>query len=111
MTTDRTPPKVFKLTGELDLARRGELDAIAAAAAEAELAIVDMTEITFIDSTVINWLLSTKKVLEEKKGRLRVVAPNGLVTRLLAITELDGVIEVFPTHLEAEGLFGPIEQG
>ena len=103
MTTDRTPRKVFKLTGELDLAREAELDAIAAAAAEAELAIVDMTEITFLDTTVITWLLRTKKLLEEKKGRLRVVAPEGLVTRLIAITELEGVIEVFPTHFEAAG--------
>lgn len=101
MTTDQTPPKVFKLTGEVDLARQAELDAIAAAAAEAELAIVDMTEITFLDSTVINWLLRTKKSIEEKKGRLRVVAPQGLVTRLIAIAELQGVIEVFPTHLDA----------
>ena len=102
MTTDRTPPKVFKLTGEVDIARQAELDAIAAAAAEAELAIVDLTEVTFLDTTVINWLLRTKKVIEEQKGRLRVVAPKGLLTRLIAITELEGVIEVFPTHLEAQ---------
>ena len=101
MTTDRTPPKVFKLIGEVDLARQAELDAIAAAAAEAELAIVDMTEITFLDTTVINWLLRTKRLIEERKGRLRVVAPQGLVTRLIAIAELEGVIEVFPTHLDA----------
>ena len=103
MTTDRTPVRVFKLTGEVDLARQAELDAIAEAAVEAGLAIVDMSEITFVDSTVINWLLRTKKVVEEKNGRLRVVAPKGLVTRLIAITELEGVIEVFPTHLEATG--------
>lgn len=103
MTTDRILPKVFKLIGEVDLARQAEMDAIAAAAAEAGLAIVDMTEITFVDSTVINWLLRTKKVVEEKNGRLRVVAPKGLVTRLIEIAELEGVIEVFPTHLEAAG--------
>ena len=103
MTTDRTPPKVFKLTGELDLARQAEMDAIAAAAAEAELAIVDMTEVTFLDTTVINWLLRTKKLIEERKGRLRVVAHKGVVTRLIGIAELEGVIEVFPTHLEAGG--------
>ena len=103
MTTDRTPVRVFKLTGEVDLARQAELDAIAEEAVEAGLAIVDMSEITFVDSTVINWLLRTKKVVEEKNGRLRVVAPKGLVTRLIALTELEGVIEVFPTHLEATG--------
>ena len=103
MTTGQTQPKVFKLTGELDMARQAELDAIAAAAAEAELAIVDMTEVTFLDTTVITWLLRTKRALEERDRRLRVVAPQGLVTRLIALAELEGVIEVFPTHLEAEG--------
>jgi anti-sigma B factor antagonist len=103
MTTDRTPPKVFKLTGELDLAREAELDAIAAAAAEAELAIVDMTEITFLDSTAIRWLVRTKQVVEENRGRLRVVAPEGVVTRLIGIAELEGVIEVFPTQSDAAG--------
>ena len=101
MAAEQTPPRVFKLTGEVDMARQAELDAIAAAAAEAELAIVDMTEVTFLDTTAINWLLRTKKEIEEKKGRLRVVAAKGLVTRLIALTELEGVIEVFPTHLEA----------
>ena len=66
MAADQKPPRVFKLTGEVDMARQAELDAIAAAVAEAELAIVDMTEVTFVDTTVINWLLRTKKVLEEK---------------------------------------------
>ena len=103
MTAGQTFPSVFKLTGEVDIARQAELDAIAAAAAEARLAIVDLAEVTFVDSTVIDWLLRTKRVIEEKNGRLRVVAPKGLVTRLIAITELEGVIEVFPTQLEAAG--------
>lgn len=101
MTSDRTPPKVFKLTGELDLTRLDELEEIAAAAAEAELAIVDMTEISFLDSTVLNWLVRTRKAVEERKGRFRVVAPQGLVTRLIAIAELEGLIDVFPSHPEA----------
>ena len=106
MTTGQTFPQVFKLTGEVDIARQAELDAIATAAAEARLAIIDMTEISFVDSTVIYWLLRTKKVLEEKKARLRVVAPEGLVTRLIALTELEGVIEVFPTHIDAAAYTG-----
>lgn len=102
MTTGSTSPQVFKLTGDVDLARLGELDAIGAAAAEAMLAIVDMTETTFVDSTVINWLLRTKNILQEKNGGLRVVAPpEGLVARLVALTRLEGVIEVLPTLQEA----------
>ena len=121
MTTGPTFPQVFKLAGEVDLARQAELDAIGAAAAEARLAIVDMTEITFVDSTVVTWLLRTKEVLEQKNGNLRVVAPQGLVTQLLAMSKLEGVIEVLPTLPEAiaamsgeevlggwPGLHGPI---
>lgn len=101
MTTGHTFPPVFKLTGEMDLARQAELDAIAAAAAEARSAIVDMTEISFVDSTVISWLLRTKEVLQQMNGNLRVVAPQGLLTRLIALTGLDGVIEVLPTLEDA----------
>ena len=103
MITGQPIPQVFNLTGEVDIARQAELDAIASAAAEAGLAIVDMTEITFLDSTVITWLLRAKKAVEERQGRLRVVAPKGLVTRLIEITELEDIIEVFPSHLEAAG--------
>ena len=89
-------PKVFKLTGEVDIARQAELEAMAAEAAQAGFAIVDLTETTFVDSTVINWLLRAKKLVEEEKGRLRVVARPGLLTRLIEITELEHIIEVFP---------------
>ena len=103
MTTDGGLSKVFRLKGELDLARQAELDAIAEAAAESHVAIVDMSEVTFLDSTVLNWLVRTKQLLEEKNRRLRVVAPAGVVTRLLSVAALEGVIEVFPTQLEAGG--------
>ena len=101
MTTGHTFPPVFKLTGEVDLARQAELDAIAAAAAEARSAIIDMTEISFVDSTAIKWLLRTKEVLQQVNGNLRVVAPQGLFTRLIALTGLEGVIEVLPTLEDA----------
>ena len=103
MTTKQPLPIVFKLTGEVDIARQAELDAIAAEAAQAGLAIVDMTEVTFVDSTVINWLLRAKEAVEAKQGRLRVVAPKGLVTRSIHIAEIEDAIEVFPSHLEATG--------
>ena len=103
MTTDETLPTVFRLQGEVDLARQAELDAIAAAAAESQVAIVDMTEVTFIDSTVLNWLVHVKQALEQRNGRLRVVALDGVVTRLLSIAGLGEVIEVFPNQLQASG--------
>ena len=103
MTTEYAFPQVFKLVGEVDLARQAELDAIAAAAAEARLAIVDMTEVTFIDSTALSWLVRTKKTLVEGDGWLRVVAPPGVVTRLVSVAGLEELIDVYPTHLEATG--------
>lgn len=100
-TTDRTLPHVFKLMGEVDLARQDELAVIEEAAAEARFAIVDLSEVTFLDSTALNWLLRTKKTVEEKRGWLRVVAPTGMVTRLVSLAGLQDMIDVFPTQLEA----------
>ena len=101
MTTDDKPSRVFRLKGELDFARQGELDAIAAAAASGKDAILDMTEVTFLDSTALNWLVRTKHTLESKSGRLRVVAPEGVVTRLLSITGLEEAINVIASQPEA----------
>ena len=92
---------VFRLKGELDIARQAELDAIAAGGCRERGAIVDMTEVTFLDSTVLTWLVRTKQTLEEKNRRLRVVAPGGVVTRLLSIAGLEGAIEVIGTQTEA----------
>ena len=103
MTPDGGLSKVFRLKGELDLARQAELDAIAEAAAESHLAIVDMTEVTFLDSTVLNWLVRTKQTLEEKNRRLRVIASEGVVTRLLSIVGLEGAIEVIGPQPEVTG--------
>lgn len=90
------------LKGELDLARRDELEQIGAIACDGDLAIVDMTEVTFLDSTTLNWLVGLKLALEEKSGRLRVIAPDGIVPRLVSIAGLEDLIEIFPTPLEAQ---------
>ena len=103
MTLDRPVQVLIALKGELDVARRDELEQMAVIACDGDLAIVDMTEVTFLDSTVLNWLVRTKQALERKSGQLRVIAPNGIVTRLVSIAGLEGVIEVFPTQLEAQG--------
>ena len=76
MATEQTLPAVFKLTGDLDMARLAELDEIAAAVVQLGFSIVDLTEVTFVDSTAVNWLLRTKQVVEEKSGRIRVVTPR-----------------------------------
>lgn len=101
MTTDQTPPQVFKLTGQVDMARQAELDAIAAAAIQTRLAIVDVTEISFYRFDRYQIAVHTRNAIEEKGGRLRGGRANRSGTRLIASAGLEGVIEVFPTHLEA----------
>ena len=93
MTTGQTFPQVFKLTGEVDLARQAELDEIEAAAAQVEFATVDLTEVTFLDSTALKWLLSIKRALDGKNGRLRLLACSGTVTRVLSLAGLEDVFE------------------
>ena len=87
--------------GEVDLARQFELDVIEEAVVEARFAIVDLSEVKFLDSTGLNWLLGVTKTIEAKRGWLRVVAPTGLVSRRVSIAGVEGMIDIFPTQLEA----------
>lgn len=101
MTTGRLGPMVFVLRGDLDVARQNELDEITAAASRGAVAIIDMREVSFLDSTVLDWLVRTKQVVENEKGRLRVVATDGMLARLLSLTGLDVAIDVFHSQHEA----------
>lgn len=93
MTTGQTFPQVFKLTGEVDLARQAELDGIEAAATQVKYATVDLTEVSFLDSTALKWLLGIKQALDGKNGRLRLLACPGIVTRLLSLAGLEDEFE------------------
>ena len=57
--------------------------------------IVDMEEITFVDSTVLEYLLDTQDALHEKFGQVRLARCDQNVAKILEMTRLDLVFELF----------------
>jgi len=57
--------------------------------------IVDMEEVTFVDSDVLEYLLDTQDALREKFGQVRLANCDENVAKILEMTRLDLVFEVF----------------
>jgi anti-sigma B factor antagonist len=94
---------LVELTGEVDIytAPRFKEDLVAVIDDEAVDVIVDLAGVTFIDSTALGVLISGVKRLHEVDGRLLIVATTRPVVRILAITGLDKVLNVYPSREDA----------
>lgn len=59
--------------------------------------IVDLSAVEFIDSTGLSALLAGHQMAEQYGGNLVVVAPNERTSKLLHITQLDALLQTYPT--------------
>jgi anti-sigma B factor antagonist len=93
--------QVVAVTGEVDLHTAPVLRAalepvVAAAGPDRPDVVVDLTGVAFLDSTGLGEIVGAHKALQASQGRLHLVTGNDRVRRLVAITGLDGVLEVHP---------------
>ncbi len=88
---------IFRLRGSLDLATSPSVRAALAEAADEGKhdIIVDLSELQFIDSTGLGALIGGHRRAAEHGGRIRLVAREGTILRLLNIT---GLIRVFSVY-------------
>ena len=91
---------LLELTGEVDLytAPRFKQDLVALVDEGVTALVVDLSEVTFIDSTALGVLISGVKRLHETEGRLLIVAASRPVVRILSITGLDRVLDIYDTR-------------
>jgi anti-sigma B factor antagonist len=68
--------------------------------------IVDMEDIAFVDSTVLEYLLDLQDSLHEKFGQVRLAKCDENITKILEMTRLDLVFEVFNDTNEAVRVAG-----
>ena len=68
--------------------------------------IVDMEDITFVDSTVLEYLLDLQDALHEKFGQVRLARCDQNVAKILEMTRLDMVFEIFSDTNDAVRLGG-----
>jgi anti-sigma B factor antagonist len=93
---------VYRLRGSLDIATSPSVRAALLEAGEGNADIVvDLTGLEFIDSTGLGALIGAHRRALEHHGRVRLVASDGPILRLLNITGLVRVFSVFDTVHDA----------
>ncbi len=87
------------LPAEVDISNAGQVrqDLAAVVAQDASLVVADMSATTFCDSAGVTALVRAVRMANESGTGLRVAASAPAVTRVLAITGVDRLIEVYPS--------------
>jgi anti-sigma B factor antagonist len=90
---------VVTLPAEVDVSNADQIhqDLTALVAQNASLVIIDMSTATFCDSAGVTTLVRAMRTASASGAGLRVAASAPAVTRVLAITGVDRLIEVYPS--------------
>jgi anti-anti-sigma factor len=90
---------VLKLPAEVDISYAGQVreDLDEVVAQDASLVIADMSATTFCDSAGLTALVRAARQANASGTGLRVAASAPAVTRVLAITGVDQLIDVYPS--------------
>ena len=90
---------VLTLPAEIDVSSADQIreDLAEAVAQDASLVIADMSATTFCDSAGVTALVKTAQRAYASGAGLRVVATAPAVTRVLAITGVDQLIDIYPS--------------
>jgi anti-sigma B factor antagonist len=90
---------VITLPAEIDIANAGQVreDLLSALNRGAATLVVDMGGTTFCDSAGVNALVRAFKRATANGTRMRLVVSAPVVQRVLSITGVDRLIDVYPT--------------
>jgi anti-anti-sigma factor len=98
---------LVRVKGDVDSSTVGELTPHLTAALQvaakhpARLVIVDLQPVTFFGSAALNAVLDCHEGGRETGTSVRLVADNDHVLRPIQVTELDRILEVYPTLSDA----------
>jgi anti-sigma B factor antagonist len=96
---------VVTLPAEIDVTNSDEVRErlLAAASQGASVLVADLSQTTFCDSTGITALVRAFRRANENGTKFRLVTTSPAVLRVLEITGVDRLIDVYPTAGEALG--------
>jgi anti-sigma B factor antagonist len=94
---------VVSVRGEIDLATGPAFERALFGVPEdgVESVIVDSTDCSFMDSTGLHLLTRSQERFERSGGRVAVVAANRSVLRLFELSQLDRLLEIYPSRAAA----------
>jgi anti-sigma B factor antagonist len=86
---------VLTVIGDIDIFTTPDFITALDEALGAQRVIVDLTECRYIDSTGISALFRWQ---QKSKGRIRlVIGPQEMIRRILQVTRVDKLIDIFPS--------------
>ena len=100
---------VVEVGGELDVYTAPRLMQVVAdsvAQGHRDL-VIDLSGVTFMDSTALGVLVSSRQMVAEGEGRLRLVLSDPHVGKIMRITGFQDLFEIFSTLEDAVSLPGP----
>jgi anti-sigma B factor antagonist len=91
--------QVVRARGELDLYAAPEFKRHLGDAIEAGKTriVVDLTDAAFMDSTALGVLIGALKRLRVRDGALAVASEQPTILRILEVTGMDQVLDLYPT--------------
>lgn len=98
---------VVRVEGDIDSSTVDQLTPHLAAALQvgakhpARLVVVDLTPVTFFGSAALNAVLDCHESGKGTGTAVRLVADHDVVLRPIQVTELDRILEVYPTVSDA----------
>ena len=72
--------------------------------------LLNLSQVPYMNSWGVGEVAKSFISVRNRHGKLKVAASQGRITRMLAISKLDTVIEVFDTEAEALRSFDPAPQ-
>lgn len=63
--------------------------------------VLDLTEVTFIDSSGLSAILTGNRLCKNSGGTFAVANPGDYVLKLIKISQLDSILNIFPTISDA----------
>ncbi|MDQ2627943.1 anti-anti-sigma factor [Mycolicibacter senuensis] len=100
---DQADAVVVRAKGEIDSSNVDALATQLAAAVKLAMVqpcrpiLVDLQQLTFFGSAALSALLDCRQAAAEAGTSLRVVAEDAVVVRPIQVTNLDQVLEIYPT--------------
>jgi anti-sigma B factor antagonist len=105
---DKDGIQIVSVSGEVDLSSAHRLREViwrakVQADANSPRVIVDLSEVEFMDTAVLGVLLEECNAIRQSDGRLCLVVRQGPITRLLEVT---GLSELFDLYAELDAAVG-----
>lgn len=90
---------VLAIAGEVDIQTADDLQTAIETARNRALEIwVDLSDTTFMDSSGLHALVQGRAHLDQASRRLVLICPQGPVLRMLTLTGLDQLFEIYATR-------------